>query len=47
MFAIKTPDCEFISIGPDMFDVHSPDERLNIPSFNRMCGFLVKLLEQI
>ena len=47
MFAIKMPDCEFISIGPDMFDVHSPDERLNIPSFNRMCGFLVKLLEQI
>jgi dipeptidase D len=47
MFALAMPDCEFISIGPDIFDAHSPDERLNIPSFNRMCDFLVKLLEQI
>ena len=47
MFARSMPDCDFISIGPDIFDVHSPDEKMSIPSFNKMCGFLVKLLEQI
>ena len=43
----KYPGMEMISIGPDMFDVHSPDERLNIPFTDRVYGYLKALLERI
>jgi dipeptidase D len=44
LFARKLPGVDMISLGPDMFDVHSPQERLSISSAERVWKFLVKLL---
>lgn len=41
------PDCDMISYGPDMFDVHSPKEHLDIASAKRVFDFTVKLLENL
>ncbi len=38
---------EMISFGPEMEAVHSPDERLNIPSTQRFFKLLKKLLEAL
>lgn len=43
----KKPDLDAISLGPDCWDLHSPQERLSIKSTIRMYEFLKKLLEQI
>ena len=37
-------DADLISIGPDMFDIHTPRERLDILSAGRTYGLLLKLL---
>jgi dipeptidase D len=47
LFLEKYPQLDMISIGPTMTDVHSPNERLNIPSVAKWWDFLVKLLENI
>ena len=36
-----------ISIGPDMTDVHSPDEKMKISSVPKFWDFLIKILENI
>lgn len=41
------PDTDMISFGPDMFDVHSPRERISISSTKRVFDFTIKLLENI
>lgn len=43
----KYPGMDMISIGPDMHGVHSPDERLSIPSTERFYEFLKTLLARI
>lgn len=45
LFREKYPQLDMISIGPDMTDVHSPDEKMNIPSVKKWWDFLVKILE--
>jgi dipeptidase D len=47
LFLEKYPDLDMISIGPDMTDVHSPDEKLKISSVGKFWDYLVKLLESI
>lgn len=42
---IKGLDC--VSFGPDMFDIHTPKERLSISSTERMWRFLLRVLENI
>lgn len=41
------PDCLMISFGPDMYDIHSPKERLSISSTQNMWEFTLKLLENL
>jgi dipeptidase D len=41
----KFPGMDMISFGPTLSNVHSPDEKLNIPSVELFWKFLVKLLE--
>ena len=41
----KLPDLDVISIGPDMRDVHSPDERLNLASVEIFWKTIEKLIE--
>lgn len=43
----KYPGLDIISIGPDMLDIHSPDERLKISSVGQFWEFLVKIIENI
>jgi len=43
----KYAGMDMISIGPDMHGVHSPDERLSIPSTERFYGFLKALVAKI
>ena len=42
----KYPDMEMVSIGPDMWDVHTPDEHLSIPSVSNFWKLLSAVLEK-
>ena len=44
LLAAKVPGLDCISIGPDMEEVHTPAERLNIPSSKRTYEYLKTLL---
>lgn len=46
-FAGKIPDIDIVSLGPDMHDIHTPEERLNIPSTIRVYKYLEKVIEGI
>ncbi|MDO5028188.1 MAG: aminoacyl-histidine dipeptidase [Bacillota bacterium] len=41
------PDTEMLSFGPNMWDAHSPKERISIESTQRVFDFTVKLLEKL
>lgn len=43
----KMPGLDIVSIGPDMKDIHTPKESLNLPSTIRVYQFIEKLLERI
>lgn len=43
----KLPNADAISFGPNMYDVHTPDEHLNIPSTKRSFEFLLEVLKEI
>ncbi len=43
----KVTGMDVISFGPEMHGVHSPQERLNIPSVGRFYNYLKSLLESI
>lgn len=47
LFLEKYPHLDMISVGPTMTDVHSPDEKVNIPSVEKWWNFMVKLLEDV
>ncbi len=40
------PDMDIISVGPDAIDIHSPDERLGIPSTQRLCEVVRRILSE-
>ena len=41
------PEMDIISIGPDMYDIHTPDEKLSISSSIRVYDLLVHLLAKL
>ena len=41
------PDIDTVSFGPNLYDVHTPNEHLSISSAERMWKFIVKLLENM
>jgi dipeptidase D len=43
----KVPGMDMISFGPHMEGVHSPDERLNIPSVGRFFNALAEILDRL
>ena len=47
LFLEKYPNLDMISIGPDMTDVHSPDEKMKISSVGKFWEYLVKILENL
>ena len=47
LFSTKYPDVEMISFGPTLRDVHSPKERLLIPTVEMTWDLLVKVVEKL
>lgn len=47
IFAEKYPDLDIISFGPNMYDVHIPEERLSISSTERTYRYLIELLKRL
>ncbi|OIP82076.1 MAG: cytosol nonspecific dipeptidase [Porphyromonadaceae bacterium CG2_30_38_12] len=45
LFLTKYPHLDMISIGPQMFGVHSPDERLSISSTQKCWKWLLEILK--
>lgn len=43
----KMPDVDMISFGPNLFDVHTPNEHMSISSVERVWNFIKALLENI
>lgn len=43
-FVDKMPDCEYVCIGPNSYDVHSPRERVSISSIERIWKFLKEVV---
>ncbi len=46
LLAEKIHDLDAVSMGPDMFDIHSPEERLSISSAQRVWEYLLKILAE-
>ena len=47
IFAKKLPGLDCISIGPDIFDIHTTEERLSLSSAERVWIFLLDVLKNI
>lgn len=45
--AQKLNPADIISLGPDIFDVHCPDEKMSISSTKRVWEFLVEVLKEL
>ena len=43
----KIPDMDMISLGPDLYDIHTPDERADIASIERTWQLLLNVLQQL
>ena len=41
------PDLDIVSYGPDLFDIHSPKERLSLSSAERTWKYTEEILKQI
>ncbi|MDP4088763.1 MAG: aminoacyl-histidine dipeptidase [Bacillota bacterium] len=47
LFKEKFPDIDMISFGPNLYDVHTPDEHMSISSVERTWEYLLKVLKEI
>ena len=47
IFSDKTDGLDCVSIGPDNRDIHTPDERLSLSSFNRVYEYLINVLKNL
>ena len=47
LFAHKIPDLDCVSFGPDMMDIHSFNERIDIASTERMWNYLKGVLAKL
>jgi dipeptidase D len=43
----KLNGCDMVSFGPNLYDVHSPDEHMSVSSLNRTYEFLLKALANL
>ena len=46
-FAEKIKDLEYISIAPNIYNAHSPDEKFSISSADRMWKYILSILQEI
>ncbi len=47
LFADRDPEIDLISLGPDMYEVHTPQEHLSISSAERVYSLLRAVLERL
>lgn len=47
LFCEKIPDFDAVSIGPDMWDIHTVNERLSVSSTERTYNYLCKILKEL
>ena len=47
LFLSKYPNLDMVSFGPTMTGVHSPDEKLNIPTTEKFWRHLCRVLEKV
>ncbi len=47
LFCGKINGLDCVSLGPDIFDIHTPEERLSISSSERVWNYLLRVLETI
>ena len=47
IFSQHMPDLDIVSYGPDLFDIHSPKERLSLSSAERTWKYTEEILKQI
>lgn len=47
IFKNKFPDMDIITFGPSIYDCHSPNEKIELSSFDRTHTFLVELLKEL
>lgn len=47
IFAGKINNLDIVSFGPNMYDIHTPDERLSISSAKRVFDYVVHCLKEI
>lgn len=47
LFAEKIKDIDAVSIGPDLFDIHTPRERLSVSSVERTYNYICRVLEAL
>ncbi len=47
LFCGKIEGLDCVSFGPDMFDIHTPHEKLSISSTERVWNYLLKVLEMV
>jgi len=47
IFSDKIDGLDCVSIGPDNKDIHTPEERLSLSSFNRVYEYLIEVLKNI
>ncbi|MCE1155703.1 MAG: M20/M25/M40 family metallo-hydrolase, partial [Bacteroidales bacterium] len=45
LFLEKYPHLDMVSVGPQMYGVHSPDEKLSIASTQKSWAWLVEILK--
>lgn len=47
LFKEKFPDIDMISFGPNLYDVHTPDEKMSISSVKRSWDYLLNVLKSL
>ena len=47
IFSDKMEGLDCVSMGPDNHDIHTPDERLSLPSFERVYNYLIHVLKNL
>ena len=45
LLAGKIQGLDAVSMGPDIFNIHTPQERLSISSARRMYDYILRILE--
>lgn len=47
LFSEKMPGLDCVSFGPDIFDIHTPREKLSVSSLNRTWEFVLEVLKEM